>query len=38
MDVFIILQLPCKLFSGKNKGRKTTTLQETPADQIIQHY
>ena len=41
MDVFIIVQLsrsvrlPCKLFLGENKGKKTRTLQETQADQIF---
>ena len=40
MDVFIILQLSRsvplrrKWFSGENKQRKTTLLQETQADQI----
>ena len=28
----------CRSFSGENNGRKTTTLQETQADQILQHY
>ena len=41
MDVFIILQLSRsarlhrKWFSGDNKRRKTTTLQETQEDQIF---
>ena len=40
MDIFITLQLARserlrrKWFSGENKGRKTTLLQETQADQI----
>ena len=34
MDVFKISQI----FSGENKGRKTTTLKETQADQTFQHY
>ena len=34
MDVFIILQLSANNFR-ENKGRKTTTLQETQAQHIF---
>ena len=35
MDVFIILPLSANDFCVKKKGRKTTTLQDTQADQIF---
>ena len=37
MDVFKILQLSANDFRVRTKG-KTTTLHDTQADQIFQHY